>query len=357
MIRYQNYRITIDFVYLYSFNRNECEVGAVDTGSKCWTHHFFEDYILDNQDVSWENAKVFCSKMNARLVSLPTDKEYSFFIANLKATNFKGLVYIGASTMSLNDRSYSISKMYRHVHRWEDCRSNFYVSPNVVAQEHPNCFHYINHLAYHFDGISALNCYSSTLEDNTKGSFMCETEKIYIFKTAKKLNYSVLSNLPEVLYKQPKETNFGFKKDRFTKCTDGHLVWEFMSCEEECNSLSATVEDCVVKYVKVPMFKCIITGEFIHYTFVCDGEAQCKDLTDERDCIYEKCPFYTFQCASKECIDIAYVCDTEHQCYSLDDEFCQDTVDYYFITVSLLDSPLMTDLSSSRVIDYNDIFI
>ncbi|XP_052317282.1 low-density lipoprotein receptor-related protein 2-like isoform X2 [Oncorhynchus keta] len=60
--------------------------------------------------------------------------------------------------------------------------------------------------------------------------------------------------------------------------------------------------------------------ECVLYNHVCDGEADCKDGSDEEECILE-CERGQFQCAhGKKCIDQRQVCDGVAQCQDRSDE-------------------------------------
>ena len=51
---------------------------------------------------------------------------------------------------------------------------------------------------------------------------------------------------------------------------------------------------CLTESSTVPMYQCERSGEFIHYTLLCDHLPHCKDRTDENFCIFDKCPISGF---------------------------------------------------------------
>ncbi|CAL8297111.1 unnamed protein product [Gadus morhua 'NCC'] len=61
-------------------------------------------------------------------------------------------------------------------------------------------------------------------------------------------------------------------------------------------------------------------SECIRFSHVCDGEADCGDSSDEKDCDVG-CGKDQFQCAhGKKCIDLGQVCDGQPQCQDHSDE-------------------------------------
>ncbi|CAK6950498.1 Hypothetical predicted protein [Scomber scombrus] len=85
---------------------------------------------------------------------------------------------------------------------------------------------------------------------------------------------------------------------------------------------SATSKPPVPTPIKCPYGSkpCKNKAECVLYNHVCDGEADCKDGSDEEECLLE-CETDQFQCAhGKKCIELRQVCDGVPQCQDRSDE-------------------------------------
>uniref|UniRef100_A0A4W3GYH8 SRCR domain-containing protein n=1 Tax=Callorhinchus milii TaxID=7868 RepID=A0A4W3GYH8_CALMI len=62
------------------------------------------------------------------------------------------------------------------------------------------------------------------------------------------------------------------------------------------------------------------SGRCVSQTFVCNGEDDCGDGSDEQGCRTPICGPHEFQCKNSECIPLTWVCDNNADCTDRSDE-------------------------------------
>ncbi|KAK3863760.1 hypothetical protein Pcinc_030496, partial [Petrolisthes cinctipes] len=98
--------------------------------------------------------------------------------------------------------------------------------------------------------------------------------------------------------------------DPFTYCRGG--VCHCNHDSRECNAHNAGCYN--------DTFQCASSGKCISWYFVCNGERECEDGSDETHCVPHHCPPLAFTCNDGTCITRARVCDGMPHCPDGSDE-------------------------------------
>lgn len=62
------------------------------------------------------------------------------------------------------------------------------------------------------------------------------------------------------------------------------------------------------------LVRCPNTSKCIHPNWFCDGENDCWDLSDEKNCTKKFCDNNKFECGNGKCIEHSQVCDGKNDC-------------------------------------------
>ena len=95
----------------------------------------------------------------------------------------------------------------------------------------------------------------------------------------------------------------------------------YLDCQDEGHcSKPGTVEGQTQNCSDDTHFICKSSGYCIPLNWKCDGDRDCNDGSDEKDCDQSNCHDWEFQCANGDCVKGNWVCDGEADCPDGSDE-------------------------------------
>ena len=286
------------------YSSNKCK-GAIAYGSRCYS------FVAWATSLTWNEANQICLLRNSDLASLNTVEEEKAVLNIIQRKRLWLKMYLGLKTSNPN-----LPKMYKTALQWNDRKMALDLSfDHFEAPKYPSCG-----MRDDDGAIKMIPCDTDILTQ-----FLCEFSPAAQTQTSlepasiddSKDNNNDDNGIPL------RETDANQNELRLaaaTRCPDGHVTHDFLSCDPATDCFKEDfVDTCETENGGViPMFTCEDGVQTLAFTLVCDHRQDCRDGSDEDQCVFEACE--GFLCDNLQCIRVSEVCDGMDHCLTGRDE-------------------------------------